>query len=205
MYKTPQEWPSEIQILALFTGGRHSTAVAFTLRTQPSRVWIWLLEKWTQTFFPRTCRSKLYGVSALGKVIKKHYWNLPTVGSCSTFIGDTFSETVLKACVRISPSMWPIGSVKFRSCRGVISGLKGHTMCRKRVAQKLQVVSNWWIGPRKIRREIIFVPGPVFLICAKRLKKIENRNSLEKRGASAQPVSRWASFYRKTKPVLNLF
>ena len=48
-------------------GGQHSTTVAFALRTQPSRVRIWQLEKWTQHFFREPAVLKLYGVSALGK------------------------------------------------------------------------------------------------------------------------------------------
>ena len=55
-------------------GGRHSTAVAFSLRTQPSRVRIWLLEKSNQEekcFFREPAVLKLFGVSALGKTKKK--------------------------------------------------------------------------------------------------------------------------------------
>ena len=50
-------------------GGRHSTVVAFSLRTQPSGVRIWLLEKSNQEgkkcFFREPAVLKLFGVSAL--------------------------------------------------------------------------------------------------------------------------------------------
>ena len=49
-------------------GGRHSTEVAFALLTLPSRVrFLCQLVKIKPNLYPRTCRSKLFGVSALGK------------------------------------------------------------------------------------------------------------------------------------------
>ena len=56
-------------------GGRHSTVVSFSLRTQPTRVRIWLLEKLNQEgkkcFFREPAVLKLFGVGALTRKKKR--------------------------------------------------------------------------------------------------------------------------------------
>ena len=50
-------------------GGRHGTEVAFVLLTQPSQVrFLCQLVKIESNNYPRTCCSKLFGVSTLRKV-----------------------------------------------------------------------------------------------------------------------------------------
>ena len=56
-------------------GGRHSTEVAFALLTQPSWVrFLCQLVKIEPNLYPRTCRSKLFGVRVLRKDYLKNQW-----------------------------------------------------------------------------------------------------------------------------------
>ena len=81
-------------------GGRHSTAVAFSLRTQPSWVRIWLLEKSNQDekekwmLFLITCRPNC-SVLALGKKEKEKN------SSISTFPGDLQFLTELEQIIPV--------------------------------------------------------------------------------------------------------